>query len=49
MTRVLSGIEDANGMDDATFTYRWLAGGTDIEGAVAASYTLTADEEGLTI
>ena len=36
-------------MDDATFTYRWLAGGTDIEGAVAASYTLTADEEGLAI
>ena len=49
LTAATSGIEDANGLENVTFTYRWLAGGTDIEGAVAASYTLTADEEGLAI
>ena len=49
LTAATTGIEDADGLANAVFTYRWLAGGTDIEGAVAASYTLTADEEGLAI
>ena len=49
LTAATSGIADADGMDDATFTYRWLAGGTDIEGAVAASYTLAGDDKGQTI
>ena len=44
-----SDIEDADGMADVTFSYQWMAGGADIEGADDSSHTLTADEEGLTV
>ncbi len=44
-----SGISDADGMESASFAYRWLAGGTDISGATGSNYTLTEDEEGLTM
>ena len=44
-----SGIADAEGMENAVFTYRWMAGGTDIPNATGASHTLTEDDEGLTI
>ena len=44
-----SGIADAEGMENAVFTYRWMAGGTDIPNANGASHTLTEDDEGLTI
>ena len=44
-----SGISDAEGMANAVYTYRWMAGGTDIQGAAGPSYTLTGDDEGLTI
>ena len=44
-----SGIRDAEGMDHAVFSYRWMAGGTDISGATGSTYTLTKDEEGLAI
>ena len=44
-----SGISDAEGMDNAVFTYRWMAGGTDIPGAIGASHTLTEDDGGLAI
>ncbi len=36
-------------MENAVFTYRWMAGGTDIPNATGASHTLTEDDEGLTI
>ena len=49
LTADTSGIQDAEGMDNAVFTHRWMAGGTDIEGATGASHTLTEDEEGLAI
>ena len=49
LTADASEIEDPDGMDDAAFTFRWAAGGNDIAGATAASYILTADEEGLAI
>ena len=39
LTADVSGIDDPNGMDDATFGYRWLADGAAIEGAVDSSYT----------
>ncbi|MXY53787.1 MAG: hypothetical protein F4Y86_14855, partial [Gammaproteobacteria bacterium] len=40
-------ITDADGTDDATFTYRWTRYGSDIDGATDATYTLTqADQEG---
>ena len=44
-----SGIQDAEGMGNATFTYRWISGGTDIPGATGASHSLTEDDEGLAI
>ena len=44
-----SGISDADGMANAVYTHRWMAGGTDIQGATGPSYTLTGDDEGLTI
>ena len=49
LTANTSGISNAEGMHNAVFTHRWIAGGTDIQNATGASYTLTEDEEGLTI
>ena len=46
LTADTSGISDADGMDNATFTYQWSADHVDISGATAASYTLTDSEEG---
>ena len=44
LTADTSGIEDADGLDNATFSYQWVAtdGGTDldIQGATEATYTL---------
>ena len=44
-----SGISDDEGMENTVFTYRWMAGGTDIPGATGSSYTLTGDDEGKNI
>ena len=41
-----SGIADPDGMADASFAYQWTAGGSDIDGAVGASLTLTPDMAG---
>ena len=41
-----SDIADANGLDNATFSYQWLADDTAIEGATDATYTLAAADEG---
>ena len=49
LTAETSDISDAEGMENAVFTYRWMAGGTDIPGATGATYTLTGDDEGLSI
>ena len=49
LTADTSGISDADGMENASFAYRWLAGGTDIPGATGSNYTLTAGEQGKTI
>ena len=46
LTASTSGIEDADGMDNATYSYQWLADDVDISGATSASYTLTASEVG---
>ena len=35
-----TGIDDANGLGDVSFSYQWLADGTEIEGATGDSYTL---------
>ncbi len=49
LTADTSGIVDADGMDQVTFSYQWIAGGSNIDGATGSSYDLTEDEEGLTI
>ena len=44
-----SGIEDEDGLNDASFSYQWIAGGSDIQGATNSTYTLAADDQGKTI
>ena len=44
-----SGIDDADGIGNATFSYQWIAGTTDITGATGSTYTLVADDVGKAI
>ena len=45
LTADTSGISDADGLANATFSYQWLADDTDIAGATGLTYTLTDSEE----
>ena len=45
LTADASGIADADGLANATFSYQWLADDTDIAGASGLTYTLTDSEE----
>ncbi len=53
LTASVSAIEDADGLDDATFAYQWLANdGTDdseIAGATDAAYEVAAEDAGKTL
>ena len=49
LTADTSDIADADGLDKATFTYRWLADDTDISGATGSTYTLTGSDAGKAI
>ena len=49
LTASVSGIADADGLDDASFEYQWIRGNTDIQGATDSSYTLVSADEGETI
>ena len=49
LTADTSGIADADGLTNATFTYQWVAGGSDISGATGSTYTLTASDQGQTV
>ena len=49
LTADTSGISDEDGLTKVSYSYQWIAGGSDISGATGASHTLTADEEGLAI
>ena len=49
LTADTSGIEDADGLDDVSFSYQWLAGDTEIQGATNADYTLADADEGKTV
>ena len=49
LTADTSGIADDDGLDNATFRYRWLADDADITGATASTYSLVAADEGKTI
>ena len=41
-----TGIGDEDGLENAAFSYQWLAGDTDISGATGSSYTLVAADQG---
>ena len=46
LTASTSGITDADGLDNATFTYQWIRGGADIAGATGRTYTAVDADEG---
>ena len=49
LTANTSGIADADGINNAEFSYRWLAAAVGIQGATSSTYTLTDDEVGMPI
>ena len=49
LTADTSGIADADGLTNATFSYQWLADDTDITGATGSTYTVAAADEGKAI
>ena len=49
LTADTSGIADADGLTTASYSYQWIAGGSDIAGATGSSYTLTSSEQGQTV
>ena len=49
LTASTSGISDADGLANATFTYQWLADDAEIDGAATSSYTLVAADAGKAI
>ena len=44
-----SGIADENGLSNVQYEYQWLADDADISGAINATYTLAAEDEGKAI
>ena len=49
LTADTSAIEDADGLDNVSYSYQWLADDADIAGATGSSYELTSSERGQTI
>ena len=49
LTANTSGVVDADGLKNATFSYQWLADDADINGATGSTYTLADSEEGKAI
>ena len=49
LTADTSGISDADGLSNASFSYRWQADDSDIAGATDSSYTLVDSDEGTAI
>ena len=49
LTVSTSDISDSDGLNNATFTYQWLADDTDITDATGSTYTLVAADEGKTV
>ena len=49
LTADTANIADQDGLSGVSYTYQWIAGGSDIDGATGSSYTLTASEQGQTI
>ena len=46
LTADTSGVADADGLENVTFTYQWLAGDSEISGATGSTYTLADADEG---
>ena len=49
LTASVSGISDADGLENASYAYQWIRGSTDIGGATDSTYTLVDADEGETI
>ena len=49
LTADTSNIADQDGLTGVSYSYQWIAGGTDIDGATGSSYELTSSEQGQTI
>ena len=49
MTVDTSGISDADGLENVSYSYQWVADGADIAGATSSSYTLAASQQGKTV
>ena len=49
LTADTSPIDDEDGLTNVSYSYQWIAGGTDIDGATGSTYTLTASEQGQTV
>ena len=46
LTAGTSAIEDEDGLDDAVFSYQWLADDVELQGATEAAYTMVSSDEG---
>ena len=49
LTADTSAISDEDGLTNVSWSYQWIAGGSDIAGATGSTYTLTSSEEGQTV
>ena len=49
LTASTSGISDADGLDDVSYSYQWLADDTDIDGATSSTYTVQSSDNGKVI
>ena len=49
LTADVSGISDADGLDNVSYNYQWLADDANIQHATGSAHTLTDDEEGKAI
>ena len=49
LTADTSGISDRDGLTNVSYSYQWIADGTDIDGATGSIYELTSNEQGQSI
>ena len=49
LTADVSDIDDQDKLENATFSYQWLADDAEIQGATDSTYTLVSDDEGKTV
>ena len=49
LTANTANVADQDGLTNVSYSYQWIAGGTDIDGATGSSYEITSSEQGQTI